>query len=49
MGKEKQNLMLISNPLKSCKNTHAKKVINEKVTEKLSFLLLLLSEKVVVL
>jgi hypothetical protein len=29
--------MLISNPLKICKKTHAKKVIFEKVTEKLSF------------
>jgi hypothetical protein len=28
--------MLISNQLKSCKETQAKKAINEKVTEKLS-------------
>ncbi len=31
--KETQNLMLISNPLKKLQKTHAKKVINEKVTE----------------
>jgi hypothetical protein len=29
--------MLILNPLKKFENTHAKKVINENVTEKFSF------------
>jgi len=29
-----QNLMLILNPLKSCKKNHEKKVINENVTDK---------------
>jgi hypothetical protein len=37
--KKTQNLMRISNPLKSCTKTHEKKVINEKVTEKFIFLL----------
>ncbi len=32
--------MLISNQLKRCKETQAKKAINEKVTEKLSFFFL---------
>jgi hypothetical protein len=31
------NLMLSSNPLKSSKKPHTKKVINEKVAENLSF------------
>jgi len=33
-----QNLILIRIPLKSFKKTHEKKVINEKVAEKLGFL-----------
>ncbi len=37
--------MLISNPLKKLHKTHAK-ITNEKVKEKLSFLLLLLCKKV---
>jgi hypothetical protein len=32
-----QNLILISNPLKSCEKNYTKKVINEKVTENEDF------------
>jgi hypothetical protein len=32
-----QNLMLILNSLKKLKKTQAKKIVNEKVAEKLSF------------
>jgi hypothetical protein len=44
--KKVQNLMLISSPVRKLQKSHAKKVVKEKVTEKWSFLLLLLSPKV---
>jgi hypothetical protein len=44
--KTMQNLMLISNPLKKLPERSCDKIISEKVTEKLSFLLFLVCAKV---